>query len=336
MENKANNKSSDPLVSVYCIVYNQERYVRKCFNGFVNQKTNFRFEVIVHDDASTDGTTSILNEYAEKYPDLIKPIIEVENQYSKHDDSINKIMYPRLRGKYVAVCEGDDYWIDPQKLQKQYDFLENHPEYLMCYTDFDINNYETGEYFESVFKNYPQEYPYLRTLDNWLVCNSHRYVAPMTWMVRKEYWVQSPKYQSLDGTFLRFAYYLAIGKVYCLINENTAVYGIHKGSASHQSSVQGQYVRLRNLLDTSHFIISNFISQKDQTFFFNSVDKAFYQDAISLIVYQNDKDVIDKARLYNKENGFTFRSRFILLCANNRLLHSIYSFVFQKYFNYKQ
>ena len=129
------SEKQKPLVSIRCIVYNQERYIRDCLDGFVKQKTNFAFEAIVHDDASTDGTAAIIREYAAKYPDTIKPIIETENQYSKHDGSLRRIMDDACQGKYVAFCEGDDYWIDPLKLQRQVDFLESHSEYSMCWTD---------------------------------------------------------------------------------------------------------------------------------------------------------------------------------------------------------
>lgn len=112
------------MVSIRCITYNHEPYIRQCLEGFVMQKTNFRFEAIVHDDASTDGTADIIREYAEKYPDIIKPIFETENQYSKHDESLPRIMDEACKGKYIAFCEGDDYWTDPTKLQKQYDALE--------------------------------------------------------------------------------------------------------------------------------------------------------------------------------------------------------------------
>ena len=119
----------EPLVSIKCLTYNHEPYIRQCLDGFVMQKTNFKFEAIVHDDASTDKTADIIREYAEKYPDIIKPIYETENQYSKHDGSLNRIMNAHMRGKYIAFCEGDDYWIDPLKLQKQVDFLEANPDY---------------------------------------------------------------------------------------------------------------------------------------------------------------------------------------------------------------
>lgn len=121
-------------LSIICCTYNHEHYIRQCLEGFVMQKPNFRFEVLVHDDASTDGTTAIIREFEQKYPNIIKPIYQQENQYSKGVDIFFQIMIPQTRGKYIAICEGDDYWIDPHKLQKQVDFLEANPEYGMCYT----------------------------------------------------------------------------------------------------------------------------------------------------------------------------------------------------------
>ena len=123
------------LVSIHCLVYNHEPYLRQCLDGFVMQQTDFRFEAVVHDDASTDGSVGIIREYAEKYPDIIKPIFETENQYSKKGGILSKIMDDACTGKYVAMCEGDDYWIDPFKLQKQVDFMESHLDYSMCCSD---------------------------------------------------------------------------------------------------------------------------------------------------------------------------------------------------------
>ena len=121
------------LVTIRCITYNHAQYIRQCLEGFIMQITNFRFEVFVHDDASTDGTDLIIREYAEKYPKLIKPYFETENQYSKHDGSFQRITFSPsyLKGKYIALCEGDDYWIDPFKLQKQVDIIESDPQITM-------------------------------------------------------------------------------------------------------------------------------------------------------------------------------------------------------------
>ncbi len=115
-------------MSVYCLAYNHEKYIRKTLEGFVNQITDFKFEVIVHDDASTDHTPDIIKKYADEYPDIIKPIFQKENQFSKGVKINAKYIYPKMQGKYIASCEGDDYWIDPQKLQKQFCAMETHPE----------------------------------------------------------------------------------------------------------------------------------------------------------------------------------------------------------------
>lgn len=133
------NDSKDILVSVVCLSYNHEKYIRDALDGFVMQKTNFGFEVIIHDDASTDNTIVIIKEYAEKYPDIIKPIFEKENQYSKPGGDILGKTIMACQGKYLAFCEGDDYWIDPNKLQKQVDYLEEHPECSLCCTDAVLN-----------------------------------------------------------------------------------------------------------------------------------------------------------------------------------------------------
>lgn len=152
--NTTNAEDTSPLmVSIRCITYNHEPYIRQCLEGFVMQKTNFRFEAIVHDDASTDGTADIIREYAEKYPDIIKPILETENQYSKHDGSLNRIMNEACKGKYMAICEGDDYWTDPRKIQLQVDFLESHPDY----SAISSNSYvikEDGRFYQK-FSNLP-------------------------------------------------------------------------------------------------------------------------------------------------------------------------------------
>ena len=120
------------MVSIICNAFNHENYIRDALEGFVMQKTNFEFEVLIHDDASTDKTADIIREYEAKYPDLIKPIYQTENQYSKGNGMVGKIQLERAKGKYISYCEGDDYWTDPLKLQKQYDALEAHPEVDIC------------------------------------------------------------------------------------------------------------------------------------------------------------------------------------------------------------
>lgn len=121
-----------PLVSILCPTYNHESYLSRTLEGFILQKTNFNFEIIVHDDASTDGTVQIIKKYESKCPHLFTNIYQRQNQFSKSIEKVSQIMFAAARGKYIALCEGDDYWIDPLKLQKQIEFLEQNPDYTGC------------------------------------------------------------------------------------------------------------------------------------------------------------------------------------------------------------
>lgn len=155
------------MVSIRCTVYNHGKYLRQTLNGFVNQKTNFKFEAIVHDDASTDDSAEIIMEYAQKYPEIIKPLLECRNQYSRGKGFVGKAINPMLRGKYVALCEGDDYWTDPNKLQKQVDFMEAHPDYTLCFHNA-IVHFDNGSESDKPFTNLEtREYSEKELIDDW-------------------------------------------------------------------------------------------------------------------------------------------------------------------------
>lgn len=143
-------KQTDIIVSICCITYNHEKFIKDCLEGFLIQRTNFAYEIIINDDASKDKTADIIREYETKYPDLIKPIYQTENQYSKGLGAMNvRFNFPRAQGKYIALCEGDDYWTDPYKLQKQVDFLEANESVMAASTNSsvcDLNgNTQLGE-----------------------------------------------------------------------------------------------------------------------------------------------------------------------------------------------
>ena len=126
------NEEKEPIVSIWCTTFNQKKYIRECLNGFILQQTNFKFEVIVHDDASTDGTDLIVREYEKKYPHLFRNIYQTENQFKKQNTLVY-ILSKTSKSKYIALCEGDDYWTDPYKLQMQVDFLESNEEYSFSF-----------------------------------------------------------------------------------------------------------------------------------------------------------------------------------------------------------
>lgn len=123
-----------PVVSVCCITYNHENYIAKAIDGFLMQKSSFPFEILIRDDYSTDSTTNIIKHYVDKYPQLIKPIYEKENTYSKGVFPMHQL-FKIAQGEYLTPCEGDDYWTDPLKLQKQVDYLTNNPYYAACFHD---------------------------------------------------------------------------------------------------------------------------------------------------------------------------------------------------------
>lgn len=154
--NKKENKTEQPLVAIVCLVYNQDAFLRDCFEGFVMQQTDFSFVAIVHDDASTDNSAEIIHEYEAKYPHIFKPIYQTENQYSKPRVSVMRIAMAIAREtgvKYIAMCEGDDYWTDPLKLQRQVDFLETHPKYTLS-TENAIRHY-LGSQKKELFSELP-------------------------------------------------------------------------------------------------------------------------------------------------------------------------------------
>ncbi len=127
------------MVSICCITYNQASYIRDALEGFIKQDTDFAFEVLIHDDASTDGTAEIISEYAGAYPDLIFPILQKENQYSKGLTNISGTFnFPRARGNYIAMCEGDGYWTDPGKRKRQVEYMEAHPDCSLCFHSADV------------------------------------------------------------------------------------------------------------------------------------------------------------------------------------------------------
>lgn len=121
------------MASISCLTFNHASYIRQALDSFLMQKTDFAYEILVHDDASTDGTADILREYADRYPNQVKPLIQTQNQYSRGIDNISGAFnFPRVQGKYIFMCDGDDYWLSPDKLQKQVDYMEAHPDCTLC------------------------------------------------------------------------------------------------------------------------------------------------------------------------------------------------------------
>lgn len=230
------------LVSIFCETYNHRAYVKDALEGFLMQKTNFEFEVLIHDDASTDGTQDVIREYASKYPHIIKPIYQIENQYSKGISIWSKIQYPRAEGKYIAICEGDDYWTDPLKLQKQIDFLEESPDYIMVFTNA-IIHYQDDSREDIVMNNIPES-----TVDPYRLYTEWWSIPTASFCVRRQLFEFSKYKKSVSLKKVPFGdLQIAIcaglmGKIH-FIDEPSVVYRILKtGAANYLFSHQLEHL----------------------------------------------------------------------------------------------
>lgn len=267
------NNIEAPLVSIRCLAYNHEKYIRKALEGFVMQKTNFRFEAIVHDDASTDNTASIIREYAEKYPEIIKPILETENQYSKHDGSLSQIVNAACKGKYIALCEGDDYWTDSYKLQKQVDFMESHPDYTMCFHNA-TEHFETGYISDKPFSTITnRDYSGVEIYKKWIVPTA-------SVLLRKDIFFnqfyQNAKSNKdfIYGDIVLFLSCAHEGKIRGF-SDCMSVYRRHEGGMVFGQSFKQDLMRLNHDLAIYQTFGEQYKSSALKAFAFFSIDRCF-------------------------------------------------------------
>lgn len=316
-------KSKEVLVSISCITYNHVQYIRQCLDGFLMQQTNFAFEVLIHDDCSTDGTTEIIKEYELMYPDIIKPIYEKENQYQQGKPSGSVVWnFPRAQGKYIAMCEGDDYWIDPLKLQKQVDFLDANLEYGMCYTNFNIYYQDTKHIVHDVFTTHSQKFPIKYDSVEEFVLKGG-YVCPPSWVFRKEC-LPTSTIQSVDGTFVLFTHFLCTTKVHGMI-DTTATYRILQESASHSRDYNKLYHRAKNLLETQLKLIDTY---KLDSSLKQKCEEAHYKNClIGFVIHNKVEDIkIAKKIIKNK----MIRERILLFCSLTKLGRNILKYVYPR------
>lgn len=241
---------SEPVVSICSITYNHAPYIRQCLDGFLMQKTNFPFEIIINDDCSTDGTTEIIKEYAAKYPDLIKPIFHDENQYQKGVRGMfAKFVFPKAQGKYLALCEGDDYWIDPLKLQKQVDILESDDSVSMVYTSFKTIDSKGNLMLRPDYENYKK-----RSFTGdvfYKLITSGNFIMTLTTCFRKE--IYENDVMKGYPIMLDYALFLGVssmGKA-VFLPEETGCYRYVENSAMNSNirSIQNNYLHVKK-----HFV----------------------------------------------------------------------------------
>ncbi len=227
---------SSIYVCIHCLTFNHEPYIERALQGFVMQKTSFPFIAVVIDDCSSDKTASIVRDYEKRYPDIIKAICLEENYHSQKKTKRGFFVPYDQDAKYLAICEGDDYWTDPSKLQKQVDFLETHPDVGLCYTDYSRADKSLHIIAPSCFSNGLKR---PESFEEHLL--SQGYIAPMTWVYRRDLSEQMDVPIGIGdwsfGLALEFFHNSKVG----YIDSVSAVHVIHPGSASHKTDLKSKF-----------------------------------------------------------------------------------------------
>lgn len=236
------------LVSVACLAFNHEATLAEALGSFVSQKTEFAFEILVNDDASTDGTAEVLREYAERYPGLIRPFYQQKNLFSQGKDPLLEALFPNARGKYVALCEGDDYWTDPTKLQRQADFLESHPEYSACVHNTTVH-YCGGEQADELLRRVDGDCDV--TLAQIIPGMNGAYHTSS--LMAKTALIANPP----DFYFTAYQYgfgdypdalWLALNGPIRFLDRSMSVYRVGSNASSWSAGIAGQYGKLRKFI----------------------------------------------------------------------------------------
>ncbi|MBD5231949.1 MAG: glycosyltransferase [Bacteroidales bacterium] len=242
---------NQPLLTVVVLTYMQQAYIARCLDGIVSQKTSFPFVVFVVDDASTDSTPKIVQEYADKYPPLIKPILLKENMFWTKKSFQLKVL-PHITSKYTAFCEGDDFWTFDGKLQQQVEILEAHPEYSACCHQIEIKNEVNMPTPRQTYLRKPRIItPYELIIEHISQTN--------TFVIRTEVLHQPESFWEIYRKvfpftdILIFAALSEMGSVYCL-SEKWSTYrlqanGICTSSKLQLTPDQSQYIKERQLIE---------------------------------------------------------------------------------------
>lgn len=310
----------EPLVSVDMITYNHAPYIGRAIEGVLGQKTNFPFEIVVGEDCSTDGTREIVFEYQKKYPDVIR-VITSEKNIGANENC--KRTFGACRGKYVADCEGDDYWHNPNKLQKQVDYMESHPECGLVFSDFDIYDVKTKKTTESFFKSKGYYYPKNPTIE-YFIQQKTIYPLSCTVMVRRELLQRITNadpvlYQS--GRFMMgdtpvWVEISALADV-AYIDESLATYNHLVESASRSTDIRRRLRFTVSCCDMRMYLWDKYNLPYDDIR--KGFEELWCQYALRLAFYERNTALADEIR--NKKSKFTFLEWLKYFGSKNTILY---------------
>jgi len=312
-----------PLVSVVVLTYNQKDYIAECLDGILIQKVNFPIEIVLGEDESTDGTREICIEYAEKHPEIIRLFLRREKDKiyinGKKTGRFNNIESLKVtRGKYIAFCEGDDYWTDPYKLQKQVDFLERNPEYGMVHTDCDILKEKEGV----IICNYHASRSHVTQSGNiYEFLLNKNLIDTCTVCIRKEFIVLSGtdySYMMADyPLWLEVAHRSKIG----YLPESTTTRRIRLESASQSSDASKQFQFNKSAYKIKFDYIRKYGCSDA---IYRSVRINYIKLLLHRAVVSNNKKLLVEASTIMPLNSWPFAAYLLWVVAQNKLLRVLY------------
>ncbi len=284
-----------PLVSIVCITYNHEKYIRQCLDGILSQRTTFPFEIIVSDDCSTDSTREIIEEYLQTNEGRLIRDVSPENNLGVIRNW--RHVHENANGKYIAYCEGDDYWISPDKLQKQVDFLETHPDCGLCVTDFKYQFDTNTSLFPSSEENRDRYRP--NSFFEHLFAAG--YIGPMTWVYRNDVFrifdYSNP--YILDATLALSLDFFAVSKVHYL-DDVTAVYRIHNNSVTNQFDPIKEFIYSKGVFSIQLEYALKYKCSKETLL---KLRFQGYAERMSSAIYVEDEGFVREALVFYHEQG---------------------------------
>ena len=313
------NINTRPRVSIVCVCYNQVDFIERTIQGFLAQKTSFPFEIIIGDDFSTDGSVKIIQDYYKRNYDKIKPIFRNQN-IGGSSNLINCLDI--ASGDYIAYCEGDDYWIDDLKLQKQFDILESNTNLGLVWSDIDIDDLQEQKLIRSVFRN--NYFPVYNNFEQILI--NKPFFAPCTWFYRKEYANLFSKYLDyVDGTFPFILDVIKCTNIF-YINEVTGVYTKRIESASNNTNPlkRFQFAKLVFNIQLDYAKKYDVSNEVIEFIYINH-----YKTLIHYAIFAEDIDFIKNANLILSNNN-EITVLLLLFISRYRLLRYLFRWIFKK------
>ncbi|MBE6139439.1 MAG: glycosyltransferase [Firmicutes bacterium] len=303
-------------VSICCVTYNQQEYIKQALDSFVNQKTTFNYEIIIHDDASNDNTVKIIKEYAKKYPNLIIPILQKENQYSKKPNSILEFCFGKARGEYIALCDGDDGFLDKDKLMEQAKILDKNSEISLCTHDTKIVN-DNGEYIENI-SAYPDGIVNIK-----MFLNNSKSMHTSSMMFRKKDIINLPDYFhcATVGDLPLKLHLLSLGNCYHIDKVMSFYRTESKGSWSLQEKKDVDKLEKNHEMEMN---IYNMFNQKTNYKYDELVKSRILLKEFNYYLKTNNFDELYKKKYNSLYKKLSFKKRLKLKIKKIKFIYNIY------------